>query len=159
LLEIEGIEIEGLRLRLSRLILFKHIIVAVIIALPPNILSRPPHVIDVGLFKFLLALVMNPDSCLLLPVRDGRLILLVVSVSIWVVLVRRRFLILLRLRLGGLALIYKRLLGPLHVIEVLKWLIVNPELKVVAMLHYVEHVGSYLEGVLECSAELLSLKN
>jgi len=61
-------------------------------------------------------------------------------------------------RLGRLTIIDECFFCPLHVIEVLKRLVVYPKLKVVPVLHYVEHVRSYLKRVLERGAELLSFK-
>ncbi len=47
--------------------------------------------------------------------------------------------------------------GPVHVIEVLEALVVDPELELVAVLHDVERVSADLKGVLERGAELLDL--
>lgn len=47
----------------------------------------------------------------------------------------------------------------LHVVEVAETLIVYAQLELVSMLHYVKHVVSNVEGVLERGAELLDLED
>lgn len=50
-------------------------------------------------------------------------------------------------------------LGALHMVEMLEALVVDPELKLVAVLHDVQLVAPDLEGVLERGTELLHLKD